>query len=134
MEQQINLSVQWIKVEQSDTCLLVAETHLSSRISTDIHSTEEHTMLTLEAGHCRGGAGGAAQTLSGLRRDISVELGLNGSMILLIDDIVHRIAVNQKVFLHISKRKTKTITIIFIYNWLINKNYLNFSKLTVLLS
>lgn len=48
-----------------NTHLLIAETHLPSRIAANIHATEEHAMLALETGGATSTTGTSGTSIAG---------------------------------------------------------------------
>lgn len=116
------------------TYLLIAESHLTSRIPADIHATEKHALLPLQDGRVRwivSGWGGMVIVMKMVvvalmvemvmqltLGDASAQLWLDRVVILLIDYIVHRIAVNQKILLEFEKEEYLGI-ILNIIQWLV---------------
>lgn len=80
--------------------LLITEPHLSPGISTDVHATQEHSVLALQADRRR-----TVVTMDTrlLRRNASTQLRLNGVVVLFVDDVIYRVAVYEKVFLYYSQ-------------------------------
>ena len=67
------------------TYLLISEPHLPSGVSGDVHPAEEHSLLV-----GRGGVGLAERAAAAVPEQLCLDAGV----VLLVDDVVHAVAVN----------------------------------------
>lgn len=81
--------------------LLIAESHLPSSVAADVHAAQEHSVLTLQADGRRTVVAVHARLLW---RHTPAELRLYRVVVLFVDDVVNRVAVDEKVLLYIRRR------------------------------
>ena len=89
----------WSMTDDYSTCLLVAEPHLPARVSRDVHPAEEDPLLA--AGGRRAARSARAVALVAAAH----QLALDGAVVLLVDDVVHAVAVDQEVLLQRQTRR-----------------------------
>lgn len=77
--------------------LLVPEPHLSPRVSRHVHSAEKDSLLLerVDVGWRAWAAAAAAVVVAAVPQ----QLGLDGGVILLVDDVIDAVAVDQKILL-----------------------------------
>lgn len=76
---------------------LIAESHLSPGIPADVHPAEEYPLLPVQLG---GGRVPMVTVMAGLvLGDSATQFRLDGTVVLLIDDVVHRVTVYEEILL-----------------------------------